>query len=126
MTEHNIMQHIFVQQASRPTSRLGSRRNSNTSINSAENLADVAYQQQMIQARNHLKKSSSSLGRTESYKQARGGGDFEQVDHEEETNFSRIGKDRQNRYNSMPRLSCKVNRQQQLQCLQGIPGRPHS
>ena len=69
---------------------MGSRRNLNTSINSAENLADIGYQQQMVQAKNLLKTSSSSLGRTESYKQARGGGDFEQVDHEEETEGDRL------------------------------------
>ena len=129
VTEQNIMQDIFIQQASRPSSRpasrLGSRRNSNTSINSAENLADLAYQEPM-KANKQLKKSSSSLGRTESYKQARGGGAFEHVDAEEDPNLSRVGKGRQKRYNSMPRLSSKTRQQQQQQFQQGILPRPHS
>ena len=119
-----LMQDMFVESAtrpSRPSSAAASRRNSVGSANSAENLADAAYSQEL---RRPMRKSTSNLGRTESYKQARGGG------YEEDAaapNLARVGPQRNAKaYGSMPRLQGQRGRVMQTGGDPGMPPRPHS
>ena len=122
-TEQSLMQDIFVENSkrpSRPSSAAASRRNSVGSnmfeSNSAEDLADAEYASGSA-ARQPLRKSASSLGRSESYKQARGG------DIDGEPNLTRVGPHRSKAYGSMPRLH---NRQQRQPTGPMMSQRPHS
>ena len=122
------MRDIFVENvkktSSRPTSAAGSRRDSISSLNQVDVPIANSFQRGVpkdgkadVGARNSFRtprKSTSSLGRTESYRQARG--DFridneENIDDEYENATknlgNRAGKDRNKKYNSLPRLSSK-------------------
>ena len=120
------MRDIFVENVnkSRPTSAAASRRNSMSSLNQ-EDIPVVNNFQRGIQkdskgdvgARSSFRtprKSTSSLGRTESYRQARG--DFRVDNAENEPDEyematqdlgTRAGKGRNKKYNSLPRLGSK-------------------
>ena len=125
------MRDIFVENVqktnSRPASAAASRHNSMNSLNQLEGPMANNFQRGIqkdgkgdIGGRNSFRaprKSTSSLGRTESYRQARGDfqtsrtdiGDIDQDEYEMATKNlgTRAGKDRNKKYNSLPRLSSK-------------------
>ena len=121
-TEHSMMRDIFAENVSRPSSRPASaavsRHNSMSSINQPDvSIANNLQRQNTKDAPRGSsfkspRKSASSLGRTESYKQARGEIGLEYVangsdEYENATHNlgTRAGKDRNKKYNSLPRLS---------------------
>ena len=125
-TEQSVMRDIFVENVhkSRPASAAASRRNSMTSLNQVDVPIVNTFQRGIqkdnkedVGARSSFRiprKSTSSLGRTESYRQARG--DFtantDENDPDEYENATkdlgtRAGKDRNKKYNSLPRLGSK-------------------
>ena len=116
------MRDMFAENVSRPSSRPASaavsRHNSMSSINQADvGIATNSQRQndKVVPKGSSFKsprKSASSLGRTESYKQARGEIGLEYVangsdEYENATHNlgTRAGKDRNKKYNSLPRLS---------------------
>jgi len=125
------MRDIFVENVqksnSRPASAAASRHNSMNSLNHADVPTANNFQRGIqkegkgdVGARNSFRaprKSTSSLGRTESYRQARGDfqtsrTDIEEIDQDEyematKNIGTRAGKDRNKKYNSLPRLSSK-------------------
>ena len=122
--------------SSRPTSTAASRRNSMSSINQSEvpivNELQSESQKDLkkpVSAKSSFrspKKSTSSLGRTESYRHARGdfGADYEGNDQDEYAIATgnlgtRAGKDRNKKYNSLPRLGSR-RREEKLQTDGGL------
>ena len=127
-TEQSVMRDIFAENvhksSSRPTSAAASRRNSMSSLKQEDveiinnfNRGTQKNSKGDIGARSSFRtprKSTSSLGRTESYRQARGdfkieNEDIEQDEYEAATQDigARAGKGRNKKYNSLPRLSSK-------------------
>ena len=127
-TEQSVMRDMFVENvnrsSSRPASGAASKRNSITSLDHIDVQISNNFQRaeqkdgrgDHLGARSSFRKptkSTSSLGRTESYRQARG--DF-RTDNEEDLDEyenatknlgTRAGNERNKKYNSLPRLSSK-------------------
>ena len=130
-TEQSVMRDIFAESVqksnSRPASAAASRHNSMNSLHQVEVPMANNFQRGIqkdakgdVGARNSFRqprKSTSSLGRTESYRQARGDfqtskTDMEEIDQDEyematKNLGTRAGKDRNRKYNSLPRLGSK-------------------
>ena len=123
-TEQSVMRDMFVENVnkstSRPASQAASRRNSLTSVDQPDlpisNNFQRAAQKDGVGARTSFRKptkSTSSLGRTESYRQARGDfrtdneDDLDEYENATKNLGPRAGNDRNKKYNSLPRLSSK-------------------
>ena len=127
-TQQSVMRDLFVENVnkttSRPASQAASRRNSMSSVdqpdvqisNNFQRAAQKDGNRESFGARSSFRKptkSTSSLGRTESYRQARG--DFrtdndEDLDEYENATKNlgpRAGNERNKKYNSLPRLGSK-------------------
>ena len=128
-TEQSMMRDMFAENVSRPSSRPASAAVSRHNSMSSINQADVAIANN-LQRQNEKgvpkgssfkspRKSASSLGRTESYKQARGevGLDYGENGPDKYENAThnlgtRAGKDRNKKYNSLPRLGNRKREEQ--------------